>query len=52
MSFELLASDFYGFENSLTDQEKDLIDRLRAFLDVHFRPYANDLWAKAEFFDR
>ncbi|CAN5162752.1 acyl-CoA dehydrogenase family protein [soil metagenome] len=52
MSFEPISADFYGFENKLTDQEKDLIVRLRAFLDEHVRPVANDLWAKAEFFDR
>ena len=52
MSFETISADFYGFENKLTDQEKDLIVRLRAFLDEHVRPFANDLWAKAEFFDR
>ena len=52
MTFEPISADFYGFENKLTDQEKDLIVRLRAFLDEHVRPVANDLWAKAEFFDR
>jgi glutaryl-CoA dehydrogenase len=52
MTFETLNADFYGFENKLTDQEKDLIVRLRAFLDENVRPVANDLWAKAEFFDR
>lgn len=52
MSFETIPADFYGFENALTDQEKDLIVRLRAFLDEHVRPVANELWAKAEFFDR
>lgn len=52
MSFEPISADFYGFENKLTDQEKDLIVRLRAFLEEHVRPVANDLWAKAEFFDR
>ncbi|CAN5130175.1 acyl-CoA dehydrogenase family protein [soil metagenome] len=52
MTFETISADFYGFENKLTDQEKDLIVRLRAFLDEHVRPVANDLWAKAEFFDR
>jgi glutaryl-CoA dehydrogenase len=52
MSFETLSSDFYGYENSLTDQEKEAIVRLRAFLDKEVRPIANDLWAKAEFFDR
>ena len=51
MSFELLTSDFYGFENGLTDQEKDMIVRLRAFLDEKVRPFANDLWSRAEFFD-
>jgi len=52
MSFETIAADFYGFESSLTDQEKDVIVRLRAFLEEKVRPVANDLWAKAEFFDR
>jgi len=52
MAFEPIISDFYGYENKLTDQEKDLIVRLRAFLDENVRPVANDLWAKAEFFDR
>jgi glutaryl-CoA dehydrogenase len=52
MPFETLSSDFYGYENALTDQEKDTILKLRAFLDKEVRPIANDLWAKAEFFDR
>ncbi|MEH6780892.1 MAG: acyl-CoA dehydrogenase family protein [Rhodoglobus sp.] len=52
MSFETLSSDFYGYENALTDQEKETIVKLRAFLDKEVRPIANDLWAKAEFFDR
>lgn len=52
MSFETIPADFYGFENALTDQEKDVIVRLRAFLEEKVRPTANDLWAKAEFFDR
>jgi glutaryl-CoA dehydrogenase len=52
MSFEALSSDFYGYENALTDQEKDLIVQLREYLEREIRPIANDLWAKAEFFDR
>jgi glutaryl-CoA dehydrogenase len=52
MSFELLSSDFYGFENSLTDQEKDFIVELRAFLDAEVRPIMNGLWERAEFFPR
>jgi glutaryl-CoA dehydrogenase len=50
MSFELLTSDFYGFENSLTDREKQLIVELRAFLEKEVRPIANGLWERAEFF--
>jgi len=52
MTFETLPSDFYGFENALTAQEKDSIMELRAFLEAEVRPFANDLWAKAEFFPR
>jgi glutaryl-CoA dehydrogenase len=52
MSFEPLSSDFYGYENSLTDQEKDLILEVRAFLEKEVRPIANGLWERAEFFPR
>jgi len=52
MSFEPLISDFYGYENALTDQEKEVIVALREYLDREIRPIANDLWAKGEFFDR
>jgi glutaryl-CoA dehydrogenase len=49
MSFEPLSSDFYGFENSLTAQEKDLIVRLREYLETEVRPLVNDHWARAAF---
>jgi glutaryl-CoA dehydrogenase len=52
MSFDLLTSDFYGFENSLTDQEKDTIVELRKFLEAEVRPIMNGLWERAEFFPR
>jgi glutaryl-CoA dehydrogenase len=52
MSFEPLSSDFYGYENSLADQEKDLILEVRAFLEKEVRPIANGLWERAEFFPR
>jgi len=52
MTFEPISADFFGYENKLTDQEKDVIVRLRAFLEENVLPIANDLWAKAEFFDR
>ncbi|WP_213814328.1 acyl-CoA dehydrogenase family protein [Glaciihabitans sp. dw_435] len=49
MSFEPLAADFYGFENSLSDREKDVIVRLREYLEAEVRPIVNDHWARAEF---
>jgi glutaryl-CoA dehydrogenase len=52
MSFEFLTSDFYAYENRLTDQEKELITRLRVYLEAEVRPLINGLWARAEFFPR
>lgn len=52
MPFELLSSDFYGFEDALSDREKASITELRAFLDASVRPVVNDLWMRGEFFDR
>ncbi|MHB1234972.1 MAG: acyl-CoA dehydrogenase family protein [Microbacteriaceae bacterium] len=52
MILEPLSSDFYGYESALTDQEKEVIVRLRAFLEAEVRPIVNDLWAKAEFFPK
>jgi glutaryl-CoA dehydrogenase len=52
MSFESLSSDFYGYENSLTDQEKELIVALREYLEAEVRPIVNGLWEKGEFFPR
>jgi glutaryl-CoA dehydrogenase len=51
-SFEPIPSDFYGYENALSDREKQFIVELRAFLDAKVRPIANDLWINAEFFPR
>ncbi|WP_394769536.1 acyl-CoA dehydrogenase family protein [Lacisediminihabitans sp.] len=52
LPFQTLPSDFYGFENGLTDREKQLIMQLRAYLEAEVCPIVNDLWAKAEFFPR
>jgi len=49
MSFEPLASDFYGYSNALSDREKDVIVRLREYLEEEVRPIVNDHWARAEF---
>ena len=52
MTFETLTADFFGFENSLTDQEKDRITELRVYLEAEVRPMVDRLWADAEFFPR
>lgn len=52
MILEPLSSDFYRYEDSLSDQEKEFIVRLRLFLEAEVRPLVNDLWAKAEFYPK
>jgi glutaryl-CoA dehydrogenase len=47
--FTTLGSDFYGYESALSDQEKELISRLRTYLETEVRPIINDHWARAEF---
>ena len=49
MSFAPLSADFYGFENSLSDREKDVIVRLREYLEAEVRPLVNDHWERAAF---
>jgi glutaryl-CoA dehydrogenase len=49
MPFETLASDFYGFENLLSDREKEFIATLRAQLESEIKPVVNEYWERAEF---
>lgn len=49
MTFELLDSDFYGYQNLLTDQEKAALTALRSYLDTEVRPIVNGYWDRAEF---
>jgi glutaryl-CoA dehydrogenase len=49
MPFETIAGDFYGFENLLSDREKDFITTLRAQLESEVKPIVNEYWEKAEF---
>ena len=49
MAFESLASDFYGFENLLTERERDFIANLRAALESELKPIVNEYWERAEF---
>lgn len=49
MTFELLDSDFYGYQNLLTDQEKAALTDLRSYLETEVRPIVNGYWDRAEF---
>ncbi len=49
MNFEPLASDFYSYESLLTDQERDALAKLRAWLEADVRPIINGYWDRAEF---
>ena len=49
MAFEPLASDFFGYENLLTQKEKDFLADLRSYLERDVKPIVNDYWDKAEF---
>ncbi|MBD8584928.1 acyl-CoA dehydrogenase family protein [Frigoribacterium sp. CFBP 13729] len=48
-SFTSLASDFYGYEDLLTDREKSVLADLRRYLETEVKPIVNDHWARAEF---
>lgn len=45
----LLESDFYRFQEGLTDQERESLGRLRTYLESDVRPIADEYWARAEF---
>jgi len=47
--FSTLTSDFYGFENALEDREKEVLTKLRHYLETEVKPIVNDHWARAEF---
>lgn len=49
MTFEVLDSDFYGYQNMLTDQEKSALSDIRAYLQSDVRPIVNGCWERAEF---
>jgi glutaryl-CoA dehydrogenase len=50
MTFASLPSDFYDYESRLTAPERDLLIRLRAFLEETVRPVADDLWERGAMF--
>jgi glutaryl-CoA dehydrogenase len=48
MPTNLLESDFYFFQDQLTDQENTSVYAIRDFFEGEVRPIANDYWARAE----
>jgi glutaryl-CoA dehydrogenase len=44
----LLESDFYFFQDQLTDRENESVLAVRNFFETEVRPIANDYWARAE----
>lgn len=49
MTFEVLGSDFFGYQNMLSDHEKSALSDLRAYLQSDVRPIVNGCWERAEF---
>ncbi len=47
--FAPLPGDFFGYENQLSDAEKAVIVRLRAYLEAEVRPIVNGYWDRGEF---
>jgi glutaryl-CoA dehydrogenase len=48
MADHSLSSDFYRFQDQLTDQENASILEIRAFMETEVRPIADEYWARAE----
>jgi glutaryl-CoA dehydrogenase len=44
-----LGTDYYLIEELLTDEEKEIRDRVRSFADEEVIPVINDYWERAEF---
>jgi glutaryl-CoA dehydrogenase len=49
MTFEILGSDFYGYQNLLTTREQSALADIRAYLESDVRPIVNGCWERAEF---
>ena len=48
-SFTSLVSDFYGYEDLLSDREKGVLADLRRYLETEVKPGVNRDWADATF---
>ncbi|MBG0562954.1 acyl-CoA dehydrogenase family protein [Actinoplanes aureus] len=45
----MLAGDLYAFQDLLTAEESDTVQRVRDFLAAEVTPIANEYWTRAEF---
>jgi glutaryl-CoA dehydrogenase len=45
----MTASDYYLLDELLTDEARDVRDRVRSFVDADVVPVINDYWERAEF---
>jgi glutaryl-CoA dehydrogenase len=48
-SLDPLVADFFEFESELTDDERAVVARTRAFMEERVSPVADDCWAAARF---
>ena len=46
---DFTESDFYGYENLLSEEEHKLLLRARDFMTTEVKPMVNEYWAKGEF---
>ena len=46
---DALVGDFYGYEGLLAPQDRDVVLRVREFLQREVEPIAGDYWSRAEF---
>ncbi|MDL4817105.1 acyl-CoA dehydrogenase family protein [Actinomadura opuntiae] len=49
MTLDALPGDLYHMQELLDEREKEVLGRVRAFLESKVAPIANDCWARAEF---
>ncbi|MGB3437801.1 MAG: acyl-CoA dehydrogenase family protein [Actinophytocola sp.] len=47
--FSTLTGDFFGFEEQLSGQEREIVTRVREFLNAEIAPIATEYWSRAEF---
>jgi glutaryl-CoA dehydrogenase len=47
--FPPINADFYDIQGLLTDDERQLLAKVRAFMLAEVQPIANEYWSKAEF---